>query len=71
MRLLVTADLHYNHRKSHPLADALIERMNGLDADALLVVGDTAPAESQELAQCLSRFTLKRPKLFVAGNHEL
>ena len=71
MRLLVTADLHYNHRRSRPLADALIDEINRLEADALLVVGDTAPAESPELAQCLSRFQFPGPRLFVPGNHEL
>ena len=71
MRLLVTADLHYNHRKSRPLADALIDRLNAIDADALLLVGDTAPAESPELTQCLSRFQFAGPKLFVPGNQDM
>lgn len=71
MRLLVTADLHYNHWRSRVLADELIERMNGVEADALLVVGDTAPAESVELSGCLARFRFDGPRLFVAGNHEL
>lgn len=71
MRLLVTADLHYNHARSRGPADELIDRINSLSFDALLVVGDTAPAESDELAQCLGRFTFAGPRLFVAGNHEL
>ena len=73
MRLFVTADLHYNHRHSRPLADELIDRMNA-DArpgDGVLVVGDTASSDGVELEQCLSRFTFSGPKLVVAGNHEL
>jgi Icc-related predicted phosphoesterase len=71
MRLLATADLHYNQPKSRALADALIEAMNAIDADVVLVVGDTATTEGDALERCLSRFTFAGPKLFVAGNHEL
>ena len=44
MRLLVTADLHYNHPKSRALADSLIDDMNRAGGDVLLLVGDTAVA---------------------------
>jgi predicted phosphodiesterase len=71
MRLLVTADLHYNHPKSRRLADELIERMNTIEADVLLLVGDTAVGDGDSIEECLSRFRFGGPKLFVAGNHEL
>src|SRR3954470_3652540 len=71
MRLLVTADLHYNHAKSRPVADELIDRMNAAGGDAVLVVGDTATSEGDAIERCLSRFTINGPKLVVAGNHEL
>ncbi len=71
MRLLVTGDLHYNHPKSRPLADELIETMNEAAGDVLLVVGDTAVADGDLLEECLSRFRFAGVKLFVAGNHEL
>ncbi len=71
MRLLVTADIHYNHPVSRPLADDLIDSMNIAGGDALLVVGDTGVADGDVIEQCLSRFTFAGPKLFVAGNHEL
>ena len=71
MRLLVTADLHYNHGKSRPVAEDLIDRMNGAGGDAVLVVGDTAVADGDALERCLARFTCPGPKLLVAGNHEL
>lgn len=73
MRLFVTADLHYNHRHSKSLAVEVIDRMNAeaSPGDALLVVGDTAAGDGDELEQCLSLFRFGGPKLFVAGNHEL
>src|SRR4029079_11550923 len=70
MRLLVTADLHYNHARSKALAEDLIEHMNAAGGDVLLVVGDTAVGDGNALEQCLSRFRFSGPKLFVAGNHE-
>ncbi len=71
MRLLVTADLHYNNHRSRPLADELIDTMNAAGGDVLLVVGDTASGSGDALENCLSRFSFSGPKLFVAGNHEL
>lgn len=71
MRLLVTADLHFNHRHSKPLARESIAEMNAAGGDVLLVVGDVAVADGDELEQCLSLFRFAGPKLFVAGNHEL
>jgi 3',5'-cyclic AMP phosphodiesterase CpdA len=71
MRLLITADLHFNHARSKPLAIELIDRMNQAGGDAILLVGDTAVADGDDLENCLSRFTTSRPKLFLCGNHEL
>src|SRR4051812_40333433 len=71
MRILATADLHYNHGKSKMLAEEVIEEMNSVPADLLLVVGDTAVSDGDWIEQCLSRFRFDGPKLFVAGNHEL
>ena len=71
MRLLVTADLHYNHGRSTALADEVIEQINKAGGDALMVVGDTAAYDGDAIERCLGRFTINGPKLFVAGNHEL
>lgn len=71
MRVLATADLHFNHSRSRPQAEELIARMNDAGGDVLLVVGDTAAADGPELEQCLSLFRFDGPKLLVAGNHEL
>lgn len=75
MRLLVTADLHFDHPRSRPLATELIAGINDRcaagDVDAILVVGDTARGEGDALETALSLFQYRGPKLFVAGNHEL
>jgi predicted phosphodiesterase len=71
MRILATADLHYNHGKSRRLADDLIDRINTIDFDLLLLIGDTATGDGDAIERCLSRFRFTGPKLFVAGNHEL
>src|SRR6186997_2639880 len=71
MRLIVTADIHYNHPKSKLLADDLIETINRVGGDVLLLVGDTSITAGDVLENCLSRFHFNGPKLFVAGNHEL
>jgi hypothetical protein len=71
MRLLATADLHYNHARSKRLAEELIARLNATECDALLVVGDTAIPDGPSLEQCLSLFRFAGPRLFVPGNHEL
>jgi predicted phosphodiesterase len=71
MRLLVTADLHYNHARSRASADDLIEQINRAGGDVLLIVGDTASFDGDALENCLSKFNFPGEKLFVAGNHEL
>ena len=71
MRLLATADLHYNHPRSRESADELIDRINRESFDVLLLVGDTAAGDGDALEHCLSRFTFAGARLFVAGNHEL
>lgn len=71
MRLLITADLHYDHSGSRSVADDLIDRMNATGGDVLLVIGDTATSDGDAIERCLSRFHFSGPKLLVAGNHEL
>ena len=71
MRLLVTADLHYNHPRSRESAEEVIDRMNSAGGDVLLVVGDTAAGDGDALERCLGRFRFDGPRLLLAGNHEL
>jgi 3',5'-cyclic AMP phosphodiesterase CpdA len=71
MKLVVTADLHYNHPKSRPLAEDLIAQINREGGDVLLLAGDTAITDADHLERCLSLFEWKGPRLFTPGNHEL
>ena len=72
MRLLITADLHWNHAKSRESAAANIDEINARsDFDALLVVGDVGVADEDSIETCLSKFSFAGPRLFVPGNHEL
>ena len=71
MRVLITADLHWNHGRSRASAEAIIDEMNAVAADVLLVVGDVGVADGGSIEECLARFTFKGPRLFVPGNHEL
>lgn len=71
MKIVATADLHINHPRSRGLAEDLIRQINTMTLDVLLVVGDTATSEGDELERCLSLCTHPGPRLFVAGNHEL
>src|SRR5438067_11418558 len=71
MRLIVTADLHYDHGKSRRSADEIIAAINRAGCDVLLFLGDAAVSAGDHLEQCLSAFQHAGPKLFVPGNHEL
>lgn len=71
VRLLVTADLHFNHARSRPVAEELIRDMNRAGGDAVLVVGDTGISEGTSIEECLSQFNGFESRYFVAGNHEL
>lgn len=70
MRLLVTADLHFNHARGPLLCTDIISRMNQAGGDIFLVVGDTAVADGEALEHCLELFDFPGPKLFLCGNHE-
>ena len=71
MRLIVTSDLHYDHAKSRPSADEVIDQINRTGCDVLIVVGDAAASAGTTLEDCLTRFSHQGVKLFVPGNHEL
>jgi len=70
MRVLVTADLHYDTPRSRAGAEALAERAVRDGGDALVLVGDSASAEHQPLRDCLNLFAdFPGLKLLVPGNH--
>ncbi|MFB3893535.1 MAG: hypothetical protein ACE15C_16100 [Phycisphaerae bacterium] len=70
MRILVTADLHYDIARSRPSAREVASRACAAGGDALVLVGDTAGAELGPLRDCLGLFAgFAGRKLLVPGNH--
>ena len=70
MRILVTADLHYDIRRSrHPTEELAAEALQ-VGGDCLVLVGDTAGRSLEPLKECLRLFE-KFPgrKFLVPGNH--
>jgi predicted phosphodiesterase len=72
MKIVITADLHYNVKRSRDPARDVIEKIIGCGADVVVLVGDSAGHDIEILSECLHRFdSFDGVKLFVAGNHEL
>jgi predicted phosphohydrolase len=72
MRILVTADLHYDIRRSRGPAGELAERVCGQKADALLLLGDVCGRSLDVMTEALRLFDrFAGPKMFVAGNHDV
>jgi len=70
MRILITADLHYDIARSREPAERLAERVRAKKADALVLVGDTAGIELDPWRACLALFGgFPGRKLLVPGNH--
>ncbi len=70
MRILITADLHYDVRRSRRPAEALVRRVRETPAEALVLVGDTAGADLDVYRQALRQFAdFPGQKLLVPGNH--
>lgn len=72
MRILVTADLHYDIARSREPARAVADQICGQRADVLMVLGDVAGRDADIVRQCLRLFDgFAGRKLFVAGNHDI
>ena len=70
MRILVTADLHYDIARSREPAERLARRACALGGDAIVLVGDTAGADLGPLRECLALFGRFAGRRFlVPGNH--
>lgn len=70
MKILITADLHYDVRRSRKSVETLTRRVCETSADALVLVGDTAGADLDVFRQCLHRFAgFAGRKLLIPGNH--
>jgi len=72
VRVLVTADLHFDIARSQRPAEELARRACSQPADALLVVGDVGGTDLAILGRCLALFdSFRGLKMLVAGNHDL
>jgi len=70
MRLLVTADLHYDAARSRAPAQAVAREVLRTGGDVLVLVGDTAGARHEPLKECLGLFAaFGGRKFLVPGNH--
>jgi len=72
MRLVVTADLHYELEQHRDAVRALADAMCREKADALVLAGDLFAHDLDCLRECLALFeSFPGEKLLVAGNHDL
>lgn len=72
MRVIVTADLHYDVARSREPTRALAAEICRRGGDFLLIVGDSASASLTVLEEVFGLFeSFGGPRLAVAGNHEL
>jgi predicted phosphodiesterase len=70
MKILVTADLHFEVPRSRAPAEELAERACEEGGEALVLVGDTAGARLPALADALDRFARFGGRRFIVpGNH--
>jgi len=72
VRILSTADLHYDIARSRIPSERLARRACQLGGEAIVLLGDTAGADPGPLRECLRLFgRFPGRKLLVAGNHDL
>ena len=67
------SDIHVGPTIKRAYLDAIVERVNALEADAIAVTGDLVDGSVQRLAphtQPLSRLSAPDGAFFVTGNHE-
>jgi len=70
MRILITADLHYDLPRSKPAVKVLAEKVLHIGADALVLLGDSAGADYRIFRECLNLFAgFTGEKFLVPGNH--
>jgi predicted phosphohydrolase len=70
MKILVTADLHYDIARSRASAQQIARRVCQTKADALVLLGDSAGRDIGVLGECLGLFdSFEGQKFLVPGNH--
>ncbi len=72
MKVIATADLHYERQESRRETQRLAGDMLRRGGDALMILGDTFTEDPAVLDECLGLFDgFAGQKLFCAGNHDL
>jgi len=72
MRVIVTADLHYEFSEYRERVNALAAEVCRVGGDALVLAGDTFAHDLTLFARCLHLFEgFRGEKLVIAGNHDL
>ena len=72
MRIIITADLHYNIPASRGPTERVAAEICRCGGDALVLAGDTCGHDLKALRDCLRLFdAFDGVKMLVAGNHEL
>jgi len=72
LRIIALADLHYDIARCREDVRAQAEEVLRRGADALLIAGDTASADSDALVEALRLFEpFPGRRLLIAGNHDL
>ena len=70
MRILATADLHYDVWRSREPTRRLARELLAVGGDVLILAGDTAGRQIEDFRRCLELFAdFSGPKLLVPGNH--
>lgn len=70
MRILITADLHYDMARSRESAERIAHEVLRKGGDALVLLGDTAGAVIEPFRRCLELFDgFTGQKFLVPGNH--
>lgn len=72
MRLIATADLHYEMTEYHSRVESLAAEMCRQEADVLALAGDLFALDAAILEGCLRLFAgFRGQKVLIAGNHDL
>ncbi|TQS39986.1 metallophosphoesterase [Cryptosporangium phraense] len=72
-RIAVISDVHLSHTLRRPFLHGVVSQVNGLNADAVAIVGDLVDGTVEDLggdAAELANLRSKHGTYFVTGNHE-
>lgn len=70
LRAVVLSDIHLGPFKNSHWAEKLVGKINGVDADIVLIAGDTIFSNTEDIEMLESFKTINKPVYFVLGNHD-